>query len=264
MTKPNSELLAKKAKRLLADDTLPGRRALANEFLAPFSEIGRLALMGGAVRDLAFMPVSEFNSDLDFVVEVEDRDLFDTFVRTHSLLRNSFGGYRLRLQSLNVDFWDVAQTWAGVRGLRNVETLEDVLETTFFNIDALMYIVDEGRVVEREGTLESIGERRLAINLKENPNPVGASVRTLRRMHQFELSLADELAAFVAHSIDAYGWRCLVKRDFDAYPTRPLLHAMFADVPRGGSDFLDIIAGYENRLPYPLQLELWDAPKKSA
>lgn len=264
MAKPSIESLVRKTSRLLEDATLPGRQALAEVFLNPLSEIGRVGLMGGAVRDLAFMSVKEFSSDLDFVVEVERRERFDAFVESHSLIRNSFGGYRLMLPGLNVDFWEAGQTWAGRQGLRKVATLEDVLNTTFFNIDALIFVVGEHRVIEREGTLESIEQRLLGINLKENPNPIGATVRTLRRMHQFELFLDNELAEFVADSIDANGWDCLVQRDFLAYPARPFLHAIFVNAPRHGKDFLEMIAEHENALPSAQQLEFWDSAKMRA
>lgn len=249
--------LAQRAQYLLKSSRLPGRAQMAQAFLERFNKVGRIGLIGGAVRDLAYMSMWRFKSDLDFVIEVRDRPLFSKLVDELPLKRNSFGGYRMSLPHMHIDFWEAQQSWAAKEGLVRVSTLEDVLETTFFNIDALIYVVGESKLIARKGAVEALAARTLDISLEPNPNPLGATVRALRRMKQFDLRATAALQKYIAENIRAYGWDVVVARDHSAYPHSPFLAALFETAP-DPEHFLEVMAQHHGRLPRPHQLDLFD------
>lgn len=249
-------VLALRAQYLLQRSSLPGRSQMVQAFLERFQRVGRIGLIGGAVRDLAYMSARRFKSDLDFVVEVHDHALFNRLLDQLTVRRNAFGGYRLSLPRLHVDFWDARQSWAAKEGLVAVSKLEDVLATTFFNIDALIYVVGESRLIAREGALEALAARTLDINLERNPNPLGATVRALRRMKQFDLRATPALQTYIANNIAISGWRAIVKRDGSAYPHSPFLRTLFDHVP-DADEFLQLLAQHDGRLPCPRQTDLF-------
>lgn len=188
-------------------------------------EAGRVALIGGALRELHFRPPGQFESDLDFVVEVHDPVAFKQVVSLYEAKRNSFGGYGIVLDSgIRVDFWNAHETWAHVNGYRNVSHLEDIVETTFFNVDAILYILRENRLIAKEGTREALNERFLDINLLPNPNPAGAAIRAVRRLADHHMKSSTVLLEFIGEQIDKFGWSHLVNLDAKAYPQRPILH----------------------------------------
>tara|TARA_R110002049_G_scaffold294379_1_gene480971 strand:- start:97 stop:879 length:783 start_codon:yes stop_codon:yes gene_type:complete len=219
-------------------------------------EVGRVGLIGGAMRELHYGSARKFRSDLDFVLEVKNERAFERLLHGYKHTRNRFGGYRISTWSLDIDFWDVRTTWAHTTGLRNVSCLEDVVETTFFNVDALIYIDAENSLIAKDGALGAIEERFLDINLEENPNPLGAAVRALRRMHDHNMCVSDTLAAFISDQIDEFGWDRMSWQDRFAYPNRPVLQTLAMAIPRSGDEFRELIDEHSNRLPKIEQLKL--------
>lgn len=247
--------LSKRARYLLERSRVVERDERVGHVLDRLRNLGRVGLIGGAVRDMVYSTSRRFMSDLDFVVEVVDRQAYRALTEEFCALPNRFGGYRIALNGIHLDFWDAKQTWASAEGHVHVDTLEDVLKTTFFNIDAIIYVLDEHCIKMQNGTREALDNRFLDINLHPNPNPLGAAVRALRRMCQFEMSASEKLARFVAEQMDAHGWDKAVVTERKAYPYSNTLQNVAA-CPRNGDEFLDIMAQNMYRLPLIRQLEL--------
>jgi len=247
--------LTKRAKYLLEKSKVMSRDARASLVLRRLQDIGRVALIGGAIRDLAFKTNHSFASDLDFVVEVEDSHAYTDLIDSYHARANKFGGYRISLEGIDIDFWEAKSSWANTRGHRVVESLEDVLETTFFNVDALLYIVSDDKIQVKEGTFEALDKRYLDINLRPNPNPLGAAVRALRRMCQFDMQASRHLAEFIAEQIDSNGWEKIAALERMAYQRSTTLQKV-AKSPSNGLEFLANLEENNFKLPLICQLEL--------
>ncbi|MGX9181193.1 hypothetical protein [Mesorhizobium sp. BHbdii] len=246
--------LARQARSLLRK--LATREGFVAEVLEELGESGRVALIGGALRELRYAPVRHFRSDLDFVVEVRKQDAWKRLVERRCAKPNKFGGFRVSYHHIDIDFWDVTCSWAHTSGYKAVNNLEDVLDTTFFNVDAMIYLLDENKVHAKVGTLEDLDRRFLDINLCPNPNPLGASVRALRRMYELDMRASSNLVQYIASQIDAVGWAKIVMVDRAAYPDRPSLGWINDLHPRSGRDFTDLMRWTENKIPKVQQLAL--------
>ena len=104
--------------------------------------------------------------------------------------RNRFGGYRINLGNWKVEAWLLENTWARQAGICDVETLEDVFDTTFFDWDAIAYDVTRRRVVCDVDYFERIASRILEIRLHHHksrviPGPLSfcASLPSFRRRY---------------------------------------------------------------------------------
>jgi len=245
--------LAKRARYLLEDSQFIARDVRATEVLQELKAIGRIALIGSAVRALLNSSLRHFDSDLDFVVEVKDSRAYQRLIDRYSPQQNNFGGYRLSLHGIDIDFWDAQCSWAHTQGHKCVRCLEDVVETTFFNVDAILYIVNERRIEAKLGTLEAIKDGYLDINLYPNPNPLGATLRALRRMCQHNMRASNELVAYIADQLDHFGWDRMSALEKSAYPTKPVLESIAGAVPQTGSEFQ---ARYFDRSPWIIRLGL--------
>ncbi len=200
------------------------------EFVAPMMEVGRVCLFGGVVRDLMLQNASHFSSDLDFVIEVENESKFNKLVKELNPIQNSFGGFRTSINGCKVDFWDVRNTWVNqYETLVNVNTLECLMNTTFFNLDAAIYVLPEKKVYIKDSFHRGIEDKVLDINLKQNPHPDGAAVRAIRRMWLCNLSATDDLVDYICDRIDISGWDVLVSKDNNAYPSKPVLCSVFQE-----------------------------------
>jgi hypothetical protein len=226
-----SRNLMRRTEYLIRRSALPGRTHFESEFLEPALTFARVGLIGGAIRDLAFQRSSYFKSDLDFVIEVHDRPAFERAMRCWAPEQTAFGGYRMNVGGLRVDFWEAKDSWANRHRHAVVSTLDDVRKCTFFNLDAVIFDVGSRRLLVDEDVLTAYKTRTLDINLRPNPNEDGAAVRALRRLWAFDLNASAALIDFIAHRISAAGWQSLVDRDARAFPQQPILDVVFKERP---------------------------------
>ena len=146
------------------------------------------SIFGGAVRDISLFGGSKFNGDIDIVVTARDPQALERIFETYSAERNKFGGYRLQVGRWNFDIWESSQTWAYKTGVIKERTHLSLLETTFFNWDAILFDVRTGKLHHGSHYFDHLASKYLELNLKDNPNLFGAFARTLRT-----LSLSDEI-----------------------------------------------------------------------
>jgi len=145
-------------------------------------------VFGGAVRDISLLGGSSFDGDIDLVVRIVDQNIFDNILENCNAERNKFGGYRMQIGRWKFDIWEAAQTWAYKVGVVEDETHLSLLETTFFNWDAILFSARTGSLHHRPNYFEHLSNKYLELNLENNPNLTGAFIRTLRT-----LRLSDEI-----------------------------------------------------------------------
>lgn len=180
-------LVAKKRIRRFFDEPVAERRAVSH-FIEQVSECADVFVFGGALRDISLMGTPRFSSDVDIVVQVHDFDVFADILSGFDASQNKFGGHRVRFGRWNFDIWEVAKTWAFSVGAVEARSHLSLLETTFFNWDAILYDWRTGSLHHGKEYFSELSEMYLELVLEENPNNVGAVVRTLRM-----LCLSDEI-----------------------------------------------------------------------
>jgi hypothetical protein len=174
---------------------------------------GPTVLFGGLIRDLALGYARDFSSDVDIVVKDVPTDVLTRFAARHGAERNSFGGFRLALGRWLFDAWTFESTWAFSAGLVKGDALADLLRTTFFNWDAVLFDLEKRELIAKPSYLLDLQRRWLAINLRETPNELGAAVRALRLMWQTEAMVAPALAEFINSQILEHGLDEIVTAD---------------------------------------------------
>lgn len=160
-------------------------------------KLGRVAIFGGMLRDLCIDGNRFFDSDVDLVFEQHDKGNLESLLKDYNLKLNAFGGYRLQLKKWHVDIWNIENTWAFKNNLVECDGFKSLTKTTFFNWDAIVYEVDNGKIHSAENYLENLHERVLDINLVDNPNHLGSVVRTLRMMIKYDAKLSPALCDYV-------------------------------------------------------------------
>lgn len=173
----------------------------AKELAERLREVGDVAIFGGMLRDFARGYEQSFNSDIDLVVDATPERL-ESFLMDYKVQRNRFGGYRLHGRDTQFDVWTLHNTWAIREGHVQACGLNDLINTTFFDCDAIVYVVHSKEIYCHSNFVENINKRTVDILLKDNPNLLGAVARTLRALVEWRAELGPELTKFLAKSLD--------------------------------------------------------------
>ena len=187
---PSLAVLRRRARQTILEYS----RSELPKFLQELELLGEVGIFGGLLRDSATAYPSTFASDVDIVVDTKEEDRFDSFFKKHAVNLNRFGGYRLSLSRGTVDVWPLQRTWAFRTGVRQGSSLRDLLGTTYFSWDSIVYSWTNQRLYCRDSYLEDIRQRVVELELSENPNPLGALVRTLRLIESGRAGLGPRLA----------------------------------------------------------------------
>lgn len=203
-------------------DARGGRRSVG-ELAGRLGRLGEVAIVGGMLRDLLLRDdYASFRSDVDLVVDAPDTPEVRALLREYGAVENRFGGWALST-AWRADVWLLSRTWARVQGHRAVAKVDDLLETTFFNWDAVIYSLSRKRVICRDGYLADLDSRFLDINLEPNPNRVGSCVRTLRSAVLWGAVVSPRLARFALGVIGEVGASSLLIAEGRSFGHRRVL-----------------------------------------
>ena len=174
---------------------------------------GRLAIIGGMLRDLALFGNAGFLSDVDLVIDPIDDGRLGEWAERNGAEKNRFGGYRAEVGRWKVEVWPLAQTWAHVAGHVRVATFADLRKTTFFRCDAIIYSMTSERLIPAEGYFEELERRVLEINLHPTLNPTGNAVRAFRYALLKGFRWGPKLTKFVGEVVEREGWERLMESE---------------------------------------------------
>ena len=226
-------------------------------FAETLLELGSVVAIGGFLRDLLLAGNRRFRSDVDFVVDPVSIREFERFAERLGAKANRFGGYGITLEKWKVDVWPLERTWAAVNGHVPVSVLDDLVNVTFFDWDAVLYSVAKQRLIAKPTYFERVRERILDINLEPNPNPLGNAVRALRYAYRWEAAIGTRLASHVSRQIRDHGWEKLVESERCSFGNPVLssldgdaIHTLLQGCVQAGSQFANLpITPLQHSLP---------------
>lgn len=223
----NSRILKQRIQRFLV---APQYGPEVTRVVAFLSDLGRVAVFGGALRDLALHGTAARPADIDLVVEGDsDREL-SRFLAPYAPVRNRFGGFRFRTERWSFDVWRVEDTWAVREGLVKARALDDLVQTTFFDWDALLYVQRSGTIAALPGYFDRLASLVINVNLQENPNPLGNLVRTLRVLALGRAFLGERLMAYAWDQLGHVPDREILGSEAASFRTTCLSEALLSNV----------------------------------
>lgn len=157
-------------------------------------------IFGGMLRDFALGNARRFSSDIDLVSQASQDDIANA-VKEFSPVRNKFGGYRFAVKKQIYDIWALEDTWAFREGLVSGTEFDDLLKTTFFNVDASAYSITRDCCYVSPVMRSSVEARLLDINLAENPSPERMVRRAIRIGCEKKFAIGPDLAVFLLRHI---------------------------------------------------------------
>lgn len=166
-----------------------------------FGAASQKFIIGGLVRDLARGGIASRHFDVDVVLDLESVEVLKIACRENAK-PNRFGGFGTVKRGWKIDFWALSTTWAHQAGYAKLNYPSDIIDTTFFNVDAILFNLRNSQVVMEDDYLKDIESRILEINLEENPSIEGNLVRAVRRLKMWNYRCGPRLARFLHKNID--------------------------------------------------------------
>jgi hypothetical protein len=172
----------------------PSNRALATIMDDYWKLIPDSAIFGGMIRDFGLS--TPFRSDIDIVSDASPDAVWGAIER-YQPSRNKYGGFRFDVGGQKFDIWCLQETWAIRHGFVRATSLHDLVHTTFFNLDAAIYLYGDGKLQALESYKQALADRFLDINLAHHPEPAAMAKRAVQMALTKGLRLSPRLSKFV-------------------------------------------------------------------
>lgn len=138
------------------------------------------------------------NRDIDFVVVSLDNvhipSLYKQYIRYR---KNSFGGYKLCVNNLTIDVWDIKESWAMLVNKKLRPTPYTLIKTVFFNFSSIVYDVRRRRFIYDDAFLSFYRTRIMDVVNEVNPNPALCIVSTMHYASSYNLGMNVRLCRWI-------------------------------------------------------------------
>jgi len=176
----------------------------ANQLIDDLNNIGEILLFGGAVREYIENKFSTIPRDFDIVIKKDKANFnLDNVLNKFNYKKNRFGGYKIKLNSLEFDIWEIENTWAFKN--KKVECLEEeyskrLQDTVFLNVDSIVYNLSKG-IIYNDKYNNAMKKRILDVVLYDNPyealNLFRAIIFKIKYNMKFSYNLSNILTKFI-------------------------------------------------------------------
>lgn len=167
-------------------------------------EHGDILLFGGAVREYKDNQFSKIPRDIDIVVKNEN-DLIniENIMSEFRYIKNRFGGYKIKLNNLEFDIWNIENTWAFKEekiACEEHEYIEKLQDTVFLNVDAIVYNLTKKEMYD-EKYQQAMSNRVLDVVLEDNPCIALNIIRAILFKQKYEMIFSEHLKHIFEHFI---------------------------------------------------------------
>lgn len=157
---------------------------------------GDVSILGGAIRDWS---LGRQPRDIDIVVGCPAPKLEDLL--QHKAQKNRFGGFKIELNKVEFDIWSLDTTWAFKNDPKFNKKMEEVPETVFLNIDAIMFDLSGEKILDK-GFGQAMETKTLDIVYAPNPYPYLCVSKALIALHKYDLRPSQRLSEFICDQIN--------------------------------------------------------------
>lgn len=169
------------------------------ELFEQLERVGNLYLIGGVLREFRDYHKIHSLRDIDIIVEINDRQLWEKTLRDFAFRTNRFGGNKLICHDLLVDAWALEETWAFRNHIVECEPKDYVTflpSTVFLNIDSIIYDWNN-EIWYDEIYQEAMQTRILDVVLEKNPQLLLNIVRAFVLKNRYQMQFSSKLKEII-------------------------------------------------------------------
>lgn len=155
-------------------------------------------IFSGVIRNFLLGYLS--NRDIDFVALDSQKIVIPlSLLRSVSIRKNKFDGYKLTIGNLTIDCWDVSKTWGILQeGMKN--NAYSLMNTAFFNFSSIVYDYNNKRFLISEDFCEFYSTHIMEVVYTKNPRVETCIVNTLYYADFFGFSIGKSLRKWVVRN----------------------------------------------------------------
>lgn len=167
-------------------------------------EYGEVLLFGGVIREYNDSKFNNMPRDFDIVInKINSNVKLDNVLNNFLYYKNRFDGYKIEIDSIKLDIWELEKTWAfrekKVEYSKN-EYPYKLQETVFLNIDSIVYNLTT-KEVYNDKYREAMELKELDIVLEENPYKDLNILRALVFKRKYNMKFSDKLTLILEEYI---------------------------------------------------------------
>ena len=164
-------------------------------FLQQLSQQCTIYLFSGIIRDFFLKK----NNARDIDLFIDGNVNLESLLKEKEYKKNSFGGYKIRINNTDIDLWFLEETWA----IKNNQLVMDfdlakyIPYTAFFNFSSIMYAYTEEKFYFTKHFLRFLRDRKMDIVFLANPNQALCVVNSMYYSNKYKLTMSDKLKRFL-------------------------------------------------------------------
>jgi len=166
-------------------------------FINTLKDKTNVFIFSGIIRDYFLYKKHTPFRDIDLIIE-DDLVIEDIF---HNLIfrKNSYGGYKIKFDNIEIDLWVIKKTWALNQGQLKFEFdyLNTLPKTTFFNFSSIIYSLNAKRFIIGIDFLRFLRDKKIELVLEDNPHPDLCIVNSFYYADKLNLAIGDKLKAYL-------------------------------------------------------------------
>ncbi|MGQ1890360.1 hypothetical protein ACT29H_07935 [Thermophagus sp. OGC60D27] len=151
-------------------------------------------IFSGIIRNF-FLGVNEIR-DIDIVLS--KRIDINPFFSNAIIEKNSFGGYKIKINNSVIDLWYLADTWA-FKFQKNLgfELEKYIAATSFFNFSSICFSLNEEKFYYTEHFVRFLRDKQIDVVFKPNFNYSLCIVNTLYYSKKYSFHISKNLSKYL-------------------------------------------------------------------
>ncbi|MED5244980.1 hypothetical protein [Priestia sp. LL-8] len=163
-------------------------------FIKDLSTIGELLFFGGSIRDYyVYNRYINMPRDFDIAIKIfpNNESLLEEFIGKYVHRKNRFGGYKVKIENIEFDIWNLENTWAFKENKLPAKE-DNLVKSVFLSIDGIAYNFNKDTLYD-EGLRRSINNKKINIVLNDNPQKDLNLLRALVFKKKYKLDFGNDL-----------------------------------------------------------------------
>jgi len=168
----------------------------ANNMVKLLEENCDLVLFGGAIREYIDSKFDSIPRDFDIVLRKKKDDIdLDKLLLKFNYKKNRFDGYKIIIDSLEFDIWEIQNTWAFKENkvvCQMKDYVNELQRTVFLNIDSIVYNLNNEKLYANNYK-KAMKRKTLDIILEDNPYKDLNYLRAILFRKRYNMSMSEKL-----------------------------------------------------------------------
>ena len=184
------------------------------------------------MRDIALSGIRSLRSDVDIVFD-GDKNAIEIIVKEYQYEKNKFGGYRVSVDSWELDLWQASESWAFSSGKKEYLDINSLLSTTITNWDSVLFDWKTKKLICGNNYFVDLRDGYLDILFEENPNEIGMFVKIFRcYASKGVVNFSPRAACLVNKALEKYSYEDINNYEMKSYGESRFTKSMFSSLKK--------------------------------